>query len=102
MGHMNRANHLALAVSAGHAGAAVSSDGTAPERGKDDRRRRHRPSTTDGHLTGMERELLTLRKRCRARELALARLAGAVNVSQGAIRALNDENALLRQQVAEL
>jgi len=41
-------------------------------------------------------------KHDRARELALAHMAGAVNALRGANRALSEENALLRRQIAEL
>jgi hypothetical protein len=56
---------------------------------------------TDGGLALLEKELVALRKRCRARELALGSMAGAVNTLRRANRALNEENALLRQQISE-
>lgn len=99
---MNRANHPALALSAGDTEAAASTDGTAPGRGRDDRGQPARRAAIDGRPALVEQELLKLRKRCRGRELALARMAGAITMLRRANRALNDENVLLRRQVAEL
>ncbi len=53
-------------------------------------------------LAHLEDEVRRLEKRCRAHENALAKMAGAVQTLRDANRALNDENVLLRQQVAEL
>ena len=63
-----------------------------------------RDDATDAGVALLEDELLELRKRCSRKpaELALARMAGAVSTLRRANRALNDENVLLRQQVAEL
>jgi len=102
IGPMNRANHPALAVSAGDATAVALADRTPLRLGKDDQWRHDRAADIDGRIALLENELLRVRKRCRARELALASMAGAVNTLRRANRALNDENVLLRQQVAEL
>ena len=99
---MNHANQLALATSAGDSGLVAVIDRTPLRAEKDDRCLPSEDHATDGGLAVLEDELLELRKRCRARELALARMAGAVSTLRGANRALNDENVLLRQQVAEL
>jgi len=56
---------------------------------------------TGGGTAVLEEELVMLRKRCRARELALASMAGAVSTLRRANQALNEENALLRQQISE-
>ncbi len=56
----------------------------------------------DARVAHLEDEVLRLGKRCRAHENALAKMAGALQTLRDANRALNDENALLRQQIAEL
>jgi hypothetical protein len=99
--HMDHPNHLALTTTAGDSRLTAVIDRTPLGAERDDRRRRSEGRATDG-LALLEEELLKLRKHCRARELALARMAGAVNTLRRANRALNDDNVLLRQQVAEL
>jgi predicted RNase H-like nuclease (RuvC/YqgF family) len=61
-----------------------------------------RAGADHGHVAQLEDEVLRLGKRCRAHENALAKLAGAVQTLRNANRALNDENVLLRQQIADL
>jgi hypothetical protein len=99
---MNHANHLALATSACDSALAAVIDRTTLGAEEDDRRRHDEGRATNGGLSLLDEELRMLRKRCRARELALASMAGALNTLRRANRALRDENALLRQQVAEL
>ena len=99
---MNHADLLAPATSAGDSGLVAVIDRTPLSAEQHDQCRRGGGCATDGGLALLEDELLKLRNRCRARELALARAAGAVSTLRRANRALNDENALLRQQVAEL
>ncbi len=99
---MNHANHLAPATSAGDSRLVAMTDRTPPGAEQDDRSRPSEDHATDGGLALLEEELLELQKRCRARELALARMASAVSTLRRAYRALNDENVLLRQQVVEL
>ena len=99
---MNHSNHLAPATSAGDSGLLAMTDRTPPGAEQDDRSRPSEDHTTDGGRALLEEELLELRKRCRARELALASVASAVTTLRRANRALNDENVLLRKQVAEL
>ena len=101
--HMNHPNPLTLATSAADSGLAAVIDRTTLEAEQDDRYRPSDGRATDGGLDALlQEELLRLRKRCRGRELALASVAGAVSTLRRANRALNDENVLLRQQVAEL
>ena len=99
---MNHTNQLASASSARDSGLVAVIDRTRPGAEQDDRSRPSEDHATDGGLALLEDELLKLRKRCRARELALARMASAVSTLRRANRALNDENVLLRQHVAEL
>ena len=100
---MAHSNHLALAAPACDSVLAPVSDHAAPQAdNRDDPCRRGEASATQGGPAGLEKELLMLRKRCRARELALASMAGAVSTLRRANRALSDENTLLRQQVSEL
>jgi hypothetical protein len=99
---MNHPNHLALTTTAGDSRLTAVIDHTPFGAERDDRRRPSEGRASDGGLALLEEELLKLRKRCRARELALARMVGAVNTLRRANRALNDDNVLLRQQVAEL
>jgi len=99
---MNRAKHLALAAAAGDVQAAPLTVGVMPGSEDDDPSRHPHQRAVDSRVAVLEEELLKLRKRCRARELALAGMAGAVDTLRRANRALNDENGLLRQQVAEL
>ena len=99
---MDHAKQLALATSAGRSDLGPMIGGAALGAEKDDRPRRDNGRATDGGRSLLEEELLMLRKRCRARELALASIAAAVGTLRRANRALSDENVLLRQQVAEL
>ena len=99
---MNHSNHQASATSAGDSGLVAVIDRTPLGAEQDDRCRPSEDHATDGGLALLEDELLKLRKRYRARELALARMASAVSTLRRANRALNDENVLLRQHVAEL
>ncbi len=99
---MAHSKHLALAAPTCDSVLGPVSDRAAPQADKDDRCRRGEPSATESGSAGLEKELLMLRKRCRARELALASMAGAVGTLRHANRALSDENTLLRQQVSEL
>jgi hypothetical protein len=99
---MNHPNHLALTTTTGDSRLTAVIDRTPLGAERDDRRRPSEGRAADGGLALLEEELLELRKRCRARELALASVAGAVNTLRRANRALNDDNVLLRQQVAEL
>jgi hypothetical protein len=99
---MNHSDHLALATSAGDASLAAVIDRATMGAEKDDRCWPSEGRTTESSSALLEQELHKLRKRCRARELALASVAGAVSTLRRANRALNDENVLLRQQVAEL
>ena len=96
---MDRAKHLALATAAEAAGAAPS---VAPGSRDGASAWPIRPHAIDGRVAIVDEELSKLRRRCRARELALASMAGAVATLRRANRALTDENTLLRQQVAEL
>lgn len=99
---MNRPKHLALATAAADAEAAPVHISVTPRSDNDDPPWHSQARATDGCVAPLEEELVKLRKRCRARELALERMARAVATLRVANRALNDENGLLRQQVAEL
>lgn len=99
---MNRPKHLALATAAPDAEAAPVHVSVTPRSDSDDPSWHSQGRAIDGCVARMEEELVKLRKRCRARELALERMARAVATLRLANRALNDENGLLRQQVAEL
>ena len=97
---MSGADQFVLA-SAGESNLAPMPDGATLVTGEHDRRRRSDGRPTDDGMARLEKELVMLRKRCRARELALVSMAGAVSTLRRANRALNEENALLRQQISE-
>ena len=99
---MDRAKHLASAAAADAAQAASSVLRVVPGSGHDGPSSPIEGRSIDSRVALVDEELSKLRKRHRARELALAQMAGALATLRRANRALTDENALLRQQVAEL
>jgi hypothetical protein len=68
----------------------------------DDPRARDRPDVTDARVARLEAEVLKLEGRCRAHVHAMEGLSGAVLTLRRAHRALNEENALLRLELAHL
>jgi hypothetical protein len=68
----------------------------------DDPRARDRPDVTDARVARLEAEVPRLEGRCRAHVHALEGLSGAVLAVQRANRALNEENSLLRLELARL
>ena len=68
----------------------------------DDPRARDRAGVTDARVARLEAEVLKLEGRCRAHVHALDGLSGAVLTLRRANRALNEENSLLRSELARL
>jgi hypothetical protein len=99
---MKQANDVPLTTSAGDSALAAVIDLTTLEAEAQDRARPGEAPVTDAGRSLVDEELVMLRKRARARELAVASMAGALNMLRRANRALSDENALLRQQLTEL
>lgn len=99
---MNRAKHLGLATVAGDAHGAPSTIRVMPGPENADPAWHIQRQAVDRRVALLEEDLLKLRKRCRAHELALARMAGALTTVRRANRALSDENRLLREQVGPL
>jgi hypothetical protein len=95
---MNRPRHLALAA-APDASAVPRKSHVTPGAETDDPSRPIQGRAADGRVARLQDELVDLRRRCRARELALAHMAGAIAKLQRANAALNDENRLLREQL---